>query len=80
MLKLYVVPIPSVGLTNHHVAVRRLGRSVLRDSQSSLAVVVYAFNPRQRQADPSEFKASLVHRASSKTGSKATQKPSRLEA
>ncbi|CAO2577223.1 hypothetical protein LEMLEM_LOCUS19 [Lemmus lemmus] len=30
---------------------------------------------RQRQADLCEFKASLVYRASSRTGTKATEKP-----
>ena len=40
-------------------------------------VVVHTFNPstgRQRQVDLCEFKASLVYRASSRTGSKATEK------
>ena len=31
---------------------------------------------RQRLADLCEFKASLIYRASSRTGSKATEKPS----
>ena len=30
---------------------------------------------RQRQVDPHEFEASLVYRASSRTGYKATEKP-----
>ena len=43
-----------------------------------MAVVAHTFNPstwRQRQADLCEFEASLVYRASSRTGSKATEKP-----
>ena len=40
--------------------------------------VVHASNPntwKQRQADLCEFKASLVHKVSSRTGSKVTEKP-----
>ena len=40
----------------------------------SRVVVVLAFNPRQRQVDLCEFKASLVYRASARIDSKATQR------
>ena len=40
-------------------------------------MVAHAFNfRRQRQVDLCEFKDNLVYRASSRTGSKATEKPS----
>ena len=46
---------------------------------SRVVVVAHAFNipalGRQRQADLCEFETSLIYRASSRTHSKATEKP-----
>ena len=50
----------------------------LKDAESESVVAAHAFNPitgRRRQADLWKFEASLVYRASSKAGSKATEKP-----
>ena len=46
---------------------------------SARAAVAYTFNARQRQADLCEFKANLVYKASSKTGSKTNTEKIRLE-
>ena len=45
---------------------------------TGLLMVVPTFNPRTQEAEACdfyEFKASLVYRVSSRTGSKATEKP-----
>jgi hypothetical protein len=39
----------------------------LTNVKSKLGVVVYTFNPRQRQADLGKFSASLLYRVSSRT-------------
>ena len=51
---------------------------MIRKGDLGWAVVGQAFNPSiwgQRQADLCEFKVNLVYRASSRTGSKAIEKP-----